>query len=84
MQKIKDSKIAIIGLGYVDLPFAVEFSKRYSTVGFDINKSRVNELNHSSDSTFEVDYKSLKSALDNGSYYYLTKNIVITTRNLTD
>jgi len=66
MQKLKDSKIAIIGLGYVGLPLAVEFSKKYSTVGFDINKSRVNELNHGSDSTLEVDGKSLKSALDNG------------------
>ncbi|CAI8286732.1 MAG: UDP-N-acetyl-D-glucosamine 6-dehydrogenase [Owenweeksia sp. TMED14] len=66
MQKLKDSKIAIIGLGYVGLPLAVEFSKKYSTVGFDINKNRVNELNHGTDSTLEVDDKSLKSALDNG------------------
>ena len=66
MQKLKDSKIAIIGLGYVGLPLAVEFSKKYSTVGFDINKSRVNELNNGTDSTLEVDDKSLKSAFDNG------------------
>ena len=66
MQKLKDSKIAIIGLGYVGLPLAVEFSKKYSTVGFDINKNRVNELNHDTDSTLEVDDKSLKSAIDNG------------------
>ena len=63
MQILKDSKIAIIGLGYVGLPLAVEFSKKYSTIGFDINKTRVNELNNSNDSTLEVDSKSLKSAL---------------------
>jgi UDP-N-acetyl-D-galactosamine dehydrogenase len=66
MQKLRDSKIAIIGLGYVGLPLAVEFSKKYSTLGFDIKKSRVNELNHGTDSTLEVDDKSLKSAFDNG------------------
>ena len=66
MQKLKDSKIAIIGLGYVGLPLTVEFSKKYSTLGFDINESRVNELNNGTDSTLEVDDKSLKSALDNG------------------
>jgi len=66
MQRLKDSKIAIIGLGYVGLPLAVEFSKKYSTIGFDINKSRVNELNNGADSTLEVDDKALKLALDNG------------------
>ena len=63
---MKNKKIAVIGLGYVGLPLAVEFSKKYSTLGFDIKKSRVNELNHGSDSTLEVDDKFLKSALDNG------------------
>lgn len=66
MHRLKDSKIAIIGLGYVGLPLAVEFSKKYSTIGFDINKSRVNELNNGADSTLEVDDKALKLALDNG------------------
>ena len=66
MHRLKDSKIAIIGLGYVGLPLAVEFSKKYLTIGFDINKSRVNELNNGADSTLEVDDKALKLALDNG------------------
>ena len=61
MQKLKDSKIAIIGLGYVGLPLTVEFSKKYSTLGFDINESRVNELNYGTDSTLEVDDVSLKN-----------------------
>ena len=52
---IKDKKIAIIGLGYVGLPLAVEFGKLYSTVGFDINQSRVDELNSGKDSTLEVE-----------------------------
>jgi len=66
MQRLEDSKIAIIGLGYVGLPLAVEFSKKYLTVGYDINKSRVNKLNNGSDSTFEVDDESLNLALENG------------------
>ena len=38
-------KIAIIGLGYVGLPLAVEFAKKYQVIGFDINQSRISELN---------------------------------------
>tara|TARA_B100001059_G_scaffold42647_1_gene34411 strand:+ start:195 stop:1466 length:1272 start_codon:yes stop_codon:yes gene_type:complete len=66
MQGLEESNIAIIGLGYVGLPLAVEFSKKYSTIGFDINKNRVSELNTGNDATLEVDEKHLKSALDNG------------------
>ncbi len=66
MQKLKDSKIAIIGLGYVGLPLAVEFSKKYSTVGFDINKHRVSSLISGTDSTLEVDDDSLANALYSG------------------
>jgi UDP-N-acetyl-D-galactosamine dehydrogenase len=51
---IKDLKIAIIGLGYVGLPLAVEFGKKYQTLGFDISQSRVNELKNGKDSTLEV------------------------------
>ncbi len=40
----KETKIAVIGLGYVGLPLAIEFGKYYKTVGFDINRIRVNEL----------------------------------------
>ena len=40
--KLKSSKVAIIGLGYVGLPLAVAFAKKYSVVGFDINQIRVN------------------------------------------
>lgn len=51
---IKDKKIAIIGLGYVGLPLAVEFGKKYQTIGFDINQTRVSELKNDKDSTLEV------------------------------
>ena len=44
MIKDENLKIAIIGLGYVGLPLAVEFGKKVSTIGFDINTSRVSDL----------------------------------------
>jgi len=50
----KNTKIAIIGLGYVGLPLAVEFGKVFETIGFDINKSRIEELLGGKDSTLEV------------------------------
>ena len=46
--------IGVIGLGYVGLPLAVEFGKKYSTVGFDINETRISELKAFSDKTLEV------------------------------
>ncbi len=54
-------KIAIIGLGYVGLPLAVEFGKKVSTVGFDINSQRISELNDGVDLTLEVESETLKS-----------------------
>ena len=56
-------KIAIIGLGYVGLPLAVEFAKKYSVLGFDVNNKRVNELDIGYDYTLEVSKKSLRSVL---------------------
>jgi UDP-N-acetyl-D-galactosamine dehydrogenase len=55
-------KIAIIGLGYVGLPLAVEFGKCFDTVGFDINLERIEELKNGSDSTLEVDAEELTQA----------------------
>jgi len=60
-QKIK---IAILGLGYVGLPLAIEFGKKYKVLGFDINHSRVEELNQLNDSTNEADLNSLKYVID--------------------
>mgnify|MGYP001972626982 CR=1 FL=1 len=66
MQTLEESKIAIIGLGYVGLPLAVEFSKKFPTVGYDINKHRVSSLISGTDSTLEVDDYLFASALDSG------------------
>ncbi len=62
MRNIADSHIAIIGLGYVGLPLAVEFGKHYPTLGFDINKARIAELNAGQDHTLEVSSEELKQA----------------------
>ncbi|MFP2770657.1 Vi polysaccharide biosynthesis UDP-N-acetylglucosamine C-6 dehydrogenase TviB [Oceanisphaera sp. KMM 10153] len=62
MYKLDEAKVAIIGLGYVGLPLAVEFGKTRDVVGFDINQKRINELLAGHDSTLEVDDKSLQSA----------------------
>ena len=62
MKNIADSQIAVIGLGYVGLPLAVEFGKHYPTIGFDINKARINELNQGQDHTLEVSADELKLA----------------------
>lgn len=58
----QDLPIAVIGLGYVGLPLAVEFGKKRSVTGFDINQSRVNELQSGRDSTLEVAPQDLQSA----------------------
>jgi UDP-N-acetyl-D-galactosamine dehydrogenase len=56
-------QIAVIGLGYVGLPLAVEFAKKYSVVGFDINSRRVEELMKGFDHTLEIDEDQLKKVL---------------------
>ena len=58
-----EKKIAVIGLGYVGLPLAVEFAKQYPTVGFDINGPRVNELMNGHDRTQEVEDEDLKKVI---------------------
>lgn len=60
--KLDDLKIAVIGLGYVGLPLAVEFGKKFSTVGFDINRKRVDELRSGNDFTLEVNSEDLRRA----------------------
>jgi len=58
----KNTRIAVIGLGYVGLPLAVEFGKRYLTIGFDVNRPRITALISGHDSTLEVDTAELESA----------------------
>jgi len=62
MRDVKDSKIGVLGLGYVGLPLAVEFSKFFDTVGFDISAPRVKELASGHDSTLEVPDEEMASA----------------------
>jgi len=62
MSKKSSFNICIIGLGYVGLPLAVEFGKKYSTIGFDINNNRIQELIKFHDSTLELSKSELKQA----------------------
>lgn len=59
---MNNKKIAVIGLGYVGLPLAVEFGKKFPTIGFDINISRVDELRNGIDTTLETSEKDLIDA----------------------
>jgi UDP-N-acetyl-D-galactosamine dehydrogenase len=74
-QSLRTCKIGVIGLGYVGLPLAVEFGKRYKTVGFDIKETRVAELKSGHDSTLEADAAELKSA-KKLSYTHRVEDIV--------
>ncbi len=60
---LENVKLGMIGLGYVGLPLAVEFGKKYPTIGFDINAERIKELQNGSDHTLEVDEEELKEAV---------------------
>lgn len=62
MKNLSDTQIAIIGLGYVGLPLAVEFGKHYPTLGFDISKSRIAALQQGEDHTLEVSAQELQQA----------------------
>jgi UDP-N-acetyl-D-galactosamine dehydrogenase len=62
--KLENSKIAIIGLGYVGLPLAIEFGKKYKVLGFDINQARIEELNFGKDRTNEADLEGLQLAMN--------------------
>lgn len=60
--KLNDLKIAVIGLGYVGLPLAVEFGKKITTIGFDIHQKRIDELKSGQDHTLEVSPEELELA----------------------
>lgn len=62
--KITEKKIAVIGLGYVGLPLAIEFGKKYRVLGFDIDQARIEELNLFQDRTKEADLDGLRYAMD--------------------
>jgi len=62
MMSLAEARIAVIGLGYVGLPLAVEFGKKYPTKGFDLKRERVAELHKGIDSTLEVEAEELRQA----------------------
>ena len=62
MNYLSNKKIAVIGLGYVGLPLAVEFGKKYEVIGFDINIDRVNELKKGIDKTKESNQEEISSS----------------------
>lgn len=70
-------KICLIGLGYVGLPLAVEFAKKFNVIGFDINLVRINELKLGLDSTLEVSNEDLNEVLNSSSNnsFEVTSNI---------
>ena len=61
---LNNKNIAIIGLGYVGLPLAIECGKKFKVIGFDINRTRVEELKSFNDWTREADILALKEAMD--------------------
>ncbi len=63
-KRLKSAKIAVIGLGYVGLPLAVEFSKKYSVIGFDIDRDRIDELKNNFDRTNEIPQEILEESND--------------------
>jgi UDP-N-acetyl-D-galactosamine dehydrogenase len=69
---MKEIKIAIIGLGYVGLPLAVEFAKKYKVIGFDIDTHRISELKKGKDTTLEVDATLLNKLLSSGNLFLST------------
>ena len=60
--RLDQSRIAIIGLGYVGLPLAVEFGKQFATLGYDIHAARIAELKQGRDSTLEVEPELMATA----------------------
>ena len=70
-----NDKICIVGLGYVGLPLAVAFAHKYDVVGFDINQSRIAELNNGYDSTLELEGDELAAVKDRIQYTHLLDDI---------
>ena len=62
MLTLRNCRIAVVGLGYVGLPLAVEFGKHFDTIGFDVNPQRIAQLRNGRDSTLEVSRAELRAA----------------------
>ena len=76
MRNLKNIRICVIGMGYVGLPLAVEFSKKYPTIGYDINISRIKELNEGFERTNEITSSELNERLQNGLTVTDNKNLL--------
>jgi UDP-N-acetyl-D-galactosamine dehydrogenase len=74
MANINNTKICVIGLGYVGLPLAHAFSAKYNVVGFDISKWRIDELSSGYDRTLELNESQVKEAIKNGMKFSLDIN----------
>jgi len=74
MQNINNSKICVIGLGYVGLPLAHAFSHKYEVVGFDISKWRIDELSSGYDRTLELNEIQVNEAIKNGMKFTIDIN----------
>ena len=92
---LKKSKIGIIGLGYVGLPLAIAFGKKYETIGFDIDAKRVNELSFGIDASCENTKRKIQSSkylqftddndeINNLDYYIITVQTPVDKRNKPD
>ena len=92
---IRNINIGIIGLGYVGLPLAIEFNKKFSIVAFDINSKRINELNSKIDRNNEFNLKTIhskknilftdrESKLNNCNVYIITVPTPINSRKKPD
>jgi UDP-N-acetyl-D-galactosamine dehydrogenase len=68
---MKNTKICIVGLGYVGLPLAHAFSKKYQVIGFDISKARIDELNNGFDRTLELSNEEVKECIENNMKFSL-------------
>ncbi|MDT9302516.1 MAG: nucleotide sugar dehydrogenase [Limnospira sp. PMC 1281.21] len=79
---MQNIKIAVIGLGYVGLPLAVEFSQKFPTLGFDISQTRVDELNRGFDHTLEVDKDYLASVISETGFCATTSTQDIASCNI--
>ena len=61
---MNNKKISVIGLGYVGLPLAVEFGRKNTVIGYDINQKRIDQLKKGFDKTLEISKEELKQALN--------------------
>ena len=84
MLKEKNIKIAIIGLGYVGLPLAIEFGKKYQTLGYDISNDRVSNLKKGIDNTLEATSDEINSSKYPKSLIFLARllELIIVTSSI--